>query len=323
MHTPKFWSKQLLSPAYTRLPTPTLTVAALLDSRHPQALMRRAYAIDFASVTARDMFAASATPRKTRPVGMRFRVGDVYFHRQTAAFGVVLGWDDRRLAPLRGWGKAQANRLYAVHYSVVEFEDPTLDGPTLDGGLDGGESSEVDWSEAVSTRYIVEDNMLSIEQIWAGHLPEVHASFHARLILHAGRGSSPSSSEYLAGSVLRAYREAEWSLPLGETKEGEEGEEGADDFDVERYKQVCSLEQLWPGEGDEDSSYPWLSDAFALEHGFIPRHVEDGDPDSARGDTLISTREISRGLGFVPDTQLRARYPADGPYRRTPAVAVW
>eukprot|EP00966_Prymnesium_polylepis_P015081 348364-Prymnesium_polylepis.1 len=127
--------------------------------------MQRAFAADFAADTDAHYFAGSMAPRTARPVGMRFRVGDVYFHRQTGAFGIVLGWDDRRRAPFGGWGRLTPERLYAVHYSVYEMLDE------VDNADDEVLYSRGSISDGHS-RYIIEDNMLSIRQVWAGELPD-------------------------------------------------------------------------------------------------------------------------------------------------------
>lgn len=243
-----------------------------------QSLMQRAYQIDWADDRPSDWFAGSAAPRTARPHGMRFRVGDVYFHGQTGAFGVVLGWDDRRRAPLREWGQLLPERLYAVHYSVVEFMPPRRlhvpdngDPFANDGAVHG------DWFDEnlVSTRYIVEENMLSIGDVWAGRLPQGQ---------HSGKDG-------LAALVWDCYCRG--------------GIHGAHEYDM----QMQSLGVLWPDQGDEHSSYPWLTNAFAAQHGFLCRHA--GSEADAR---VLSRREVGRGHGFIPDEALRVRYPADGPY---------
>jgi hypothetical protein len=117
-----------------------------LDTAAALVLMKRAYRADgFAADTSADHFAQSSEPRNHRPVGMKFRVGDVFFHGQTGALGIVLGWDDRRRAPLT-WGRPAPERLYAVHYSVLE------------------------WRAASGPRYIVEENMLTFGEVAEGRL---------------------------------------------------------------------------------------------------------------------------------------------------------
>ena len=147
-------------------------------------LTRRAYMADFATDGPTEMFAGSATPRTVRSPGMHFRVGDVYFHAQTGAFGIVLGWDDRRRAPLTGWGNLSPDRLYAVHYSV--FEVHAAFGSAGPGG--GEERWRLMW-EFGQSRYIIEDNMLSLESIWGYTLP-AKSLFPAYLLnAHSGGGS--------------------------------------------------------------------------------------------------------------------------------------
>lgn len=83
-------------------------------------LIERAYLADFASdVPAIDMFGGSVAPRVHRPAGVRFCVGEIYFHTDTGAIGVVLGWDDRRRAPLHEWGKLCAERLCAHQHALL------------------------------------------------------------------------------------------------------------------------------------------------------------------------------------------------------------
>ena len=130
------------------------------------ALMRRAHSAEFAQDTEAEWFAGSTAPRTVRPPGMRFRVGDIYFHAQTGTCGVVLGWDDRRRAPFQGWGRLLPERLYAVHYSVLEVEDSGQTPESVEFLLQYSEESMLGraaWAEG-HQRYIVQDHMLSLGQ---------------------------------------------------------------------------------------------------------------------------------------------------------------
>jgi len=84
----------------------------------------------FAKTTKESWFAASRKVRATRPATITHPVGTVYKHTKTGARGVVVGWDDKTVAPKR-WVDATDNyggydwqdrlaRLYEPHYSVLE-----------------------------------------------------------------------------------------------------------------------------------------------------------------------------------------------------------
>jgi len=246
----------------------TKSVRALYEYERQQpdadstALMRRAYDCDDFGTGAADWFANSDAPRTVRPAGMRFRVGDAFFHAQTGAFGVVLGWDDRRKAPLRSWGQLRPERLYAVHYSVWEVPDPSIE-PAVEG----------------SSRYIIEDNMLSLAQIWSGHLPENALAYSA------------------ASRTYHAYAHAveAWDLPSEFSRDPEIAAEEQER--LEAFRQQYSLNELWWHALPEN---PWRRSELAAFNGFLQRE--------------LFTREESRGRGFMPGAALCARYPADGPF---------
>ena len=131
-----------------------------------EALMRRAYHADgFGDESA--WMCKSMEPRTERLPGQKFRVGDMYYHATSGAFGFVVGWDARRNAPLE-WGNPRPERLYAVHYSVVEFKSLGIltAAPEDEIMTVGGAVFDID------ERYIVQDNMRTVEEYYFDDLVE-------------------------------------------------------------------------------------------------------------------------------------------------------
>ena len=88
---------------------------------------------------------------------------------------------------------------------------------------------------------------------------------------------------------------------------------GAADGEAVRHfdAMVEALSVIWFAEAPNfvtpGKPVPWLDPAFATRFGFLPRNQYEIDG-------RLSTRPAKDGLGFIPDTALRARYPEDGPY---------
>ncbi|VDN24674.1 unnamed protein product [Gongylonema pulchrum] len=69
-------------------------------------------------------FGASLEPRDPRPPYVKYRVGDVVRHKVHGYKGVIIGWDEKAVAPQTWLDKTHKGRKASVHFSPEWSEMP-------------------------------------------------------------------------------------------------------------------------------------------------------------------------------------------------------
>ncbi|XP_020383811.2 uncharacterized protein si:dkey-261l7.2 [Rhincodon typus] len=79
-------------------------------------------------------FADSPEPRSPRPLSVKYRVGQVFRHRQDGYIGVIVGWDEKARAPEEWLNQRYPSDMeimkYTPHYKILIHTNDGRDSET-------------------------------------------------------------------------------------------------------------------------------------------------------------------------------------------------